>query len=170
MTTLHTFDALNGAMPVGVLVQGTDGNIYGTTSYGGPNNSGTVFRVSPQGTTTSFAGFPGGLPYAGLTQGTDGNFYGTTYEGDGTVFSLSVGLGPFVETLPTAGKVGSRIVVLGNALTGTTSVTFNGTATTFTVVSPTEIKTTVPTGATSGKVQVTTPHGTLTSNVEFRVK
>jgi uncharacterized protein (TIGR03437 family) len=53
---------------------------------------------------------------------------------------------------------------------GTTSVTFNGTAAAFTVVSGTEITTMVPTGATSGRVQVTTPHGTLTSNVVFRVK
>jgi uncharacterized protein (TIGR03437 family) len=81
-----------------------------------------------------------------------------------------VGFGPFVETLPAFGKPGSAVVVLGNGLTGATSVTFNGTSAAFTVVSPTEIETTVPTGATSGKVQVTTPSGTLSSNVVFRVK
>jgi len=54
-------------------------------------------------------------------------------------------------------------------LKGTTRVTFNGTAAVFKVVSSTELTTTVPTGATSGKVQVTTPNGKLTSNVNFQV-
>jgi uncharacterized protein (TIGR03437 family) len=78
-------------------------------------------------------------------------------------------LGAFVETLPTSGKVGAAVVILGNNLMGSTSVTFNGTAATFTVVSSTEIRTSVPSGATTGKVQVVTPKGTLTSNVKFRV-
>jgi len=108
-----------------------------------------------------------------VVQATNGNLYGTTYAGGantiGTVFSLSVGLGPFVETQPTSGKVGTPVIILGNNLTRTTSVTFNGTAATFTVVSSTEIKTTVPGGASTGKVKVKTPTRTLTSNVLFRV-
>jgi uncharacterized repeat protein (TIGR03803 family) len=107
-------------------------------------------------------------------QATNGNFYGTTANGgtlgEGTVFSLSVGLGPFVETRPTFGKAGATVVILGTNLTGATSVSFNGTAAKFTVVSKSEIKTTVPTGATTGKVKVTTPKRTLTSNLVFRVK
>jgi uncharacterized protein (TIGR03437 family) len=55
-------------------------------------------------------------------------------------------------------------------LTGATSVTFSGTAATFTVVSASEITTTVPTGAATGTVQVATPGGTLSSNVPFIVK
>ena len=106
-------------------------------------------------------------------QATDGNFYGTTgaggTDGSGTVFSLAVGLGPFVETVPTSGKVGAPVIILGTNLTGATSVTFNGTAATFKIVSASEITTTVPAGATTGPVQVTTPSGTLTSNVNFRV-
>ena len=88
---------------------------------------------------------------------------------DGTVFSLSVGLGPFVETQPTSGEVGAAVKILGTNLTGATSVTFNGTAATFTVVSHSLITTTVPAGATTGKVQVIAPGGTLSSNVPFRV-
>ena len=88
---------------------------------------------------------------------------------DGTVFSLALGLSRFVTTLPTSSKVRSPVIILGNNLTGATSVTFNGAPATFTVVSGTEIKTTVPTGATTGKVKVTTSSGTLTSNVNFRV-
>ena len=107
-----------------------------------------------------------------------GNLYGTTPEGGGsggcalgcgTVFAVSTGLGPFVKTVPTAGKVGANVIILGNGLTGTTSVSFNGAAATFKVVSNTEITTTVPTGATTGTVKVTTPSRTLKSNVVFRV-
>jgi hypothetical protein len=54
-------------------------------------------------------------------------------------------------------------------LTGATSVTFNGTVATFTVVSKSEIKTTVPEGATTGKIDVKTPRSVLKSNVVFRV-
>lgn len=86
------------------------------------------------------------------------------------MFSLSVGLGPFVETLTTSGKMGAAVTILGTDLKGATSVTFNGTAATFTVVSKSEITTTVPTGATTGFVEVTTRGGTLKSDVVYTVK
>jgi hypothetical protein len=90
--------------------------------------------------------------------------------GDGTIFKLSVGLGPFVKTLPTSGRAGAPIQILGTDLTGATSVTFNGTPAAFTVnATGTAISTTVPTGATTGTVQVVAPTGTLSSNVPFRV-
>ncbi len=60
--------------------------------------------------------------------------------------------------------------ILGQGLTGTTSVTFNGVAaTSFKVGSDTFMTAVVPSGATTGPVVVTTPGGTLTSNVSFRV-
>jgi uncharacterized repeat protein (TIGR03803 family) len=106
-------------------------------------------------------------------QDTDGNFYGTTDSGGpnggGTVFRLSVGLGSFVKTQTTVGEAGAAIKTLGTALTGTTRVTFNGSAATFTVISASEIITSVPTGATTGLVAVVTPSGTLSSNVVFNV-
>ena len=74
-----------------------------------------------------------------------------------------------MQTVPTSGKVGAKVLILGTNLTGATSVTFNGTAATFSVVSKSEIKTTVPTGATTGTVEVTTPKGALKSNGVFRV-
>jgi uncharacterized repeat protein (TIGR03803 family) len=191
LVTLHSFDGTDGAGPLPRLVEGTDGNFYGTTLSGGANSNandcpyiscGTVFTITPSGTLTTLYNFcshnnctDGGEPYAGLIQDTNGNFYGTTAYGGskdcgcGTVFSLSVGLGPFVKAQPTSGTVGAAVNILGTNLTGTTSVTFNGTAATFTVVSASEITTTVPTGATTGTVQVVTPGGTLSSNVLFRV-
>jgi uncharacterized repeat protein (TIGR03803 family) len=106
-------------------------------------------------------------------QGTDGNFYGTTFEGggsyDGTVFRISMGLGPFVTFVRGAGKVAGTVGILGQGFTGTTSVSLNGIPASFTVVSATLIKATVPAGATTGYVTVTTPSGTLTSNVPFHV-
>jgi uncharacterized repeat protein (TIGR03803 family) len=176
LTTLHSFDLTDGANPHAALVQGTDGNLYGTTYEGGANGYGSVFNVTPGGTLTTLYSFDtveNKHPHAALVQGTDGNFYGTTLEGrtifTGTVFSLSVGLGPFVETQTTSGKVGKAVKILGTNLTGATSVTFNGTAATFTVISRSFIKTSVPVGATTGTVQVVTPGGTLSSNVPFTV-
>jgi uncharacterized protein (TIGR03437 family) len=80
-----------------------------------------------------------------------------------------VGLASFVKTLPRAGQVDTTVSILGTDLTGATSVSFGGTAATFTVVSATEITTTVPAGATTGRVEVVTPSATLSSNVPFRV-
>jgi len=181
LTTLHSFDGTDGAAPIAALIQATNGDLYGTTSNGGSGSCtygcGTVFKITLSGKLTTLHGFggtDGTNPAAALVQDTNGNFYGTTPSGGGygagTVFSLSVGLGPFVETQPTSGKVGAAVKILGTDLKGTTSVTFNGTAAKFTVVSKSEIKTTVPKGATTGKVKVKTPKGTLKSNVVFRVK
>ena len=106
-------------------------------------------------------------------QATNGSFYGMTQFGGspayGTVFEFSTGLGPFVAESPTFGKVGQSVIIFGNNLTGSTSVTLNGAPATFTVVSDTFIKAAVPAGATTGLIEVTTPSGTLKSDVTFQV-
>ena len=180
LTTLHNFcpqsGCADGSYPDAGLILATDGNLYGTTAAGG-TGSGTAFKITPQGKLTtlhSFAGTDGSDPFGPLVQATNGIFYGTTYTGGanasyGTVFSLANGLAPFAALVPTSGKVGATIIILGSNLTQTTSVAFNGKAATFTVVSASEIKATVPSGATSGKVKVMTPGAVLTSNVPFRV-
>ena len=72
--------------------------------------------------------------------------------------------------LPSSGPVGTAIDILGTNLTGATTVSFDGIAATFKVVSATEITTTVPSGTSSGTVMVTTSSGTkLSSNVAFQV-
>jgi uncharacterized repeat protein (TIGR03803 family) len=191
LTMLYSFCVQNlpcpdGNSPLG-LFQATNGIFCGTTGSGGSSSAcgdggcGTIFQVTQVGTLTTLHNFDstdGDFPWAGVVQATNGNFYGTTTYGGtstncsggcGTVFRLGVRLGPFVQTLPTSGPVGTPVTILGNNLVGTTAVTFNGTAATFTVVSSTVIKATVPGGATTGKVTVTTPKGTLTSKVNFRV-
>jgi uncharacterized repeat protein (TIGR03803 family) len=181
LTTLHAFDVTDGSKPYAGLVQATDGNFYGTTSEGGAHNQGTVFKITSGGTLTNLHSFcsqtncaDGADPRAGLTQATNGSLYGTTSSGGaigaGTVFKLSSRwLVPFVESLPTSGNVGAAVIILGTKLAGTTAVSFSGTAATFTVVSGTEITTTVPSGATTGFVTVTTPSGKLKSNKKFRI-
>jgi uncharacterized repeat protein (TIGR03803 family) len=191
LTTLYSFclrsACADGTTPFAGLVQGTDGNFYGTTSGGGSKGHGTVFKITPSGALTTLYSFcslggssctDGEYPDAGLVQDTSGSFYGTTERGGtgsgctrgcGTIFSLSVGLGPFVTTIPRAGKPGEAVDILGTDLTGATGVAFNGTAAAFTVVSPSLITATVPAGATDGKVTVATSGGTLLSNVPFAV-
>jgi uncharacterized repeat protein (TIGR03803 family) len=190
LTTLYSFCSLGGALctdgsfPRAALVLATNGALFGTTESGGAGGGGTAFAITPSGTLTTLHNFcstsAGGVdctdgsdPVAGLVQDTDGKFYGTTLEGGannyGTVFSISVGLGPFVETRPASGMTGRFVEILGSNLTGTTSVSFNGTAGTFKVVSSTLITTAVPSGAATGTVQVVTPSRTLSSNVPFRV-
>jgi uncharacterized repeat protein (TIGR03803 family) len=226
----------DGAAPVGVLVQGYDGNFYGTTYYGGTSARcsgacGTLFKITPSGAEKvfhSFTGFPdGAYPDTGLTLGTDGNFYGTTSVGGkynyGTIFritpagkltilynfcsvrgcvdgiypktplvqhtngkfygsttgnslggsvfySLDMRLKPFAGLVNWSGKVGATAEILGQGFTGTTNVSFNGTNTkAFTVVSETYLTVTVPAGATTGFVTVTTPGGALKSSRKFLV-
>jgi uncharacterized repeat protein (TIGR03803 family) len=232
LTTLHSFDATDGANPLAGPIQATNGDFYGTTYLGGANNSGTIYKMTPGGALTTIYSFcpltncpDGANPYDALVQGNDGNFYGTTYAGganlfgtifeitpggafttlhsfdqssdgfeteaglfqatngflygtnydggadfDGTVFSLSMpSLSPFVETLPTFGAAGHEIHILGNDLAGATGVSFNGKAGVFKVVSGSLITATVPKGATTGFVTVTGPSGTLKSNTKFIV-
>jgi uncharacterized repeat protein (TIGR03803 family) len=192
LTTLYNFCSQSGCadgdFPEGGVIQATNGSLYGTTrvggAYCGPGGCGTIFSITPTGafaTVYNFCPQAGGCasglaPQAPLLQGTNGKFYGTAPEGGdtgnpgvGTIFSLSVGLGQFVETQTTLGKVGSSVNILGTDLTGATSVSFNGTPAAFSVSSPALITTTVPAGATSGTVQVVTPGGALSSNVPFHV-
>jgi uncharacterized repeat protein (TIGR03803 family) len=100
LTTLYSFDRMDGFDSFSALVQGADGNFYGTTYAGGANNKGTVFKMTPQGALTTLYAFcpqpgctDGSSPSAGVVQGTDGNFYGTTQGGgadrEGTVYKVT---------------------------------------------------------------------------------
>ncbi len=101
-TLLHAFGSFgDGQHPTGALIQGQDGNFYGTTRDGGlatatlPDGMGTVFRMTPEGTVTTLHRFglaEGINPWAGLAEGEDGAFYGTTPKGGlghGTVYRIT---------------------------------------------------------------------------------
>jgi hypothetical protein len=108
-----------------------------------------------------------------LLQHTNGILYGDTYAGGkfdkGVFYSLDAGLPPFVTYLPTYGRAGVVVQILGQGFTDTSQVFFNGTLATFKLVYPTYIRATVPDGATSGPITVVTANGTLTSNKVFIV-
>jgi uncharacterized repeat protein (TIGR03803 family) len=182
LTIVHSFIESDGRNP-GPPVQAVDGNFYGATGYGGTSDAnGTLYMMTPAGVVTTLHNFDGtddgSNPYM-LIQDTSGVLFGTTGGGGdltcnppygcGTVFSLAMGLGPFVETLPAAGRVGTKVTILGTNLTGATGVTFNGTASSFQLISSSEITATVPGGATSGKVKVTKASGALASKSAFRI-
>jgi uncharacterized repeat protein (TIGR03803 family) len=183
LTTLYSFDSPvgpGGSYPNGII-QTSDGNFYGSTLYGGSANCsfgfdcGTIFTITPEGALTTMydsSASDGGEP-SSLVQATNGALYGTSGSTDkvayGSLFSLSVGLRPFVETVPVAGSAGTRVRILGTDLTHATGVNFHGTPATFNLVSSSEITTTVPAGAITGRVQVAGPSGTLLSNVPFHV-
>ncbi len=191
LTTIYRFCSqarcTDGLAPQS-LIQGSDGNLYGATAGGGDLNCnpgpgggcGTIFELTHTGvfaTLHTFESTDGSYPY-GLSQSTDGKFYGVTSNGGsssacslgcGTIYSLDAGLAPFTSFVFPAGKIGQTIGLLGQGFTGTSDVSFNGTAATFTVVSDTFLLATVPTGAKSGYVTVSTPGGTLQSNIAFTV-
>jgi uncharacterized repeat protein (TIGR03803 family) len=179
LTVLHDFaGGSDGYNQVGGLVQATDGNFYGTNDIGPIDFvGGVIFRVSSTGTFATLYDFVGGSAGASaqatLLQHTNGVLYGTTCCGGinsvGNFYSFDVGLGPFVSFLPAAGVVGKTLDILGQGFTGTTGVSFNGTPATFKVWHDTFLTATIPAGATTGFVIVTTPGGTLTSNKQFRV-
>ncbi|MBZ5574365.1 MAG: hypothetical protein LAO09_21115 [Acidobacteriia bacterium] len=180
LKTLHLFDGTDGCTPIGSLLQATDGNLYGTTCCDGANHRGTIFIVSTNGVLTTLYSFQDtdGSPGGGLFQSTGGALYGTTVDGGaydcggyhcGTIYRLDMGFGPFVRLVRDLGKVGQTGGILGQGFTGTIDVSLNGTPASFTIVSNTFMKATVPAGATTGYVTVITPSGTLTSNVPFRV-
>jgi uncharacterized repeat protein (TIGR03803 family) len=117
LTTLHSFDGTDGSGPNAALVQGTDGNFYGTTGGGGSDEScnagngcGTIFEITPSGTLTTLQSFNGtnGFETNGVVQGTDGKFYGTTRAG-GSNESSEGGAGTFFSIVP-----GDTLVTLYN--------------------------------------------------------
>ena len=130
VTVLYNFCSqpacTDGALPVAPLLQGTDGNFYGTTDIGGAGASGTVFKMTPSGTLTtlhSFDGADGSIVQSALIAGSDGNFYGTTAGGgasdEGTIFVISPG-GAFTSLYSFSGTNGrnpfAALIQTGNGV------------------------------------------------------
>jgi uncharacterized repeat protein (TIGR03803 family) len=101
ITTLSSFNGANGASPYGGVTIDANGNLFGTTTYGGTNNSGTVWEIAKgSGTITALASFNwtnGGYPSAGVTVDSNGDLFGTAEyggtKGSGTVWELAKGSG-----------------------------------------------------------------------------
>ena len=107
LTTLYAFcsqpGCADGTGPQAGLIQASDGNFYGTTSGGGANNYGTVFKITPSGALTTLHSFgyaDGDSPLGALVQASDGNFYGTTELGGNSGCSFDRGCGTAFKMTP----------------------------------------------------------------------
>ena len=184
-------ESANGCCSIysGNLVQGRDGNIYGTTYLGGSEFRGTIFQMTPAGAITTLHNFvspEGNGPQGGLSMGLDGNFYGTTYQGGahsaGTIFQITpggtfttlysfsnTGDGAFPHTPPVPAPDGN---LYGTTATGTASVVYKITpAGVFTKLAtlPAESDGALVLGA-DGKFYGTTLHGgTFNGGIVFSV-
>jgi uncharacterized repeat protein (TIGR03803 family) len=190
LTTLHALNgSTDGAYPAAGLAFGSDGNFYGTTQVGG---GGTLFQVTPAGGFSVLFNFDtaegnDGYVPTNLVQHTNGLFYGVTTSGGsrsgigtyncglnidsgcGVFYSWNAGLSPFVSSVQLMGAVESSVEILGQGFDSSTTVSFNGTPASVRVQSGEALSATVPAGATTGSITVTTSTGTLTSNRQFIV-
>jgi uncharacterized repeat protein (TIGR03803 family) len=100
LTTLYNFNGTtDGSAPAATLVQGVDGNFYGSTTQGGAAGLGTIFQLTAGGSLSTLYSFTGGVdgsaPVGPLVQMTDGAFYGLTASGgsstNGSVFRINAG-------------------------------------------------------------------------------
>ena len=188
-TVVHSFAAtgLEGENPSSSLVQATDGKLYGVTNAGGTLSGGTIYSITTARTFSVLYNFDGNNttnganPASPLKQNTNGTLYGSTNIGGtgticgsgvgcGVVYSLDVGLGPFVNLVTASGTEGAKIGILGQGFTAASVVKFGGTqATTIQRSGATFISATVPAGALTAAVTVTTGATTLTSPQTFKV-
>jgi uncharacterized repeat protein (TIGR03803 family) len=133
LTTLYPFNYGDGTYPAAGLIQGSDGNFYGTTYSGGANGFGTVFAIAAGGAFTTLASFDafddGAHPESAVVQGVDGNLYGTTTSGGpgngGTIFKLSITSAPVITSQPASQTafVGAN-VMLSVAVFGSAPMTY----------------------------------------------
>jgi uncharacterized repeat protein (TIGR03803 family) len=188
LTVLHDMNGTtDGSTTWAGLVQATDGNFYGVNAFNGatstncPSGCGTIYQITPGGVFSVLYNFDlttGQNPYSTLTQHTDGLLYGASEFGGvtasncncGVLYSLNIGAAPFVRLVTPAGRVATKIGILGQDFTSSSVVTFGSVPATAVLLSGTTFLTaTVPSGATTGAVTVTTTAGTLTGSTTFRV-
>jgi uncharacterized repeat protein (TIGR03803 family) len=181
VTVLHNFTGgSDGQAPVGGFLQGSDGFLYGTTCEGGTSAEGVLFRISTTGKFTVLHNFDlstGACPVT-LMQHTNGFLYGEASGGGffnnvtygGVFYRYDLGLPPFVTYLPSYGRVGTQVDILGEGFRTYSQVFFNGVRAQIITVQPTYMRVVVPHGATSGWITVTTTKGTLKSNKKFLVR
>jgi uncharacterized repeat protein (TIGR03803 family) len=182
VTILHSFGALfgDGEYPGAGLLLATDGNYYGSAAEGGTWDDGILFNTTVGGVYTQLYSFNNSSnlmqmsPLSPPVQNTNGTLYGVTEFGgtdnEGTIYSLNMSLPAFVNSPLFSGKEGGSVLILGQHLNGTSKVTFNGLPADFVVKSDTHLTATVPTGASTGYIEVTTGSGVVKSRKVFHVQ
>ena len=147
------------------ITAGPDGALWFTNEG---NN--TIGSITTAGVVSNYTSATIDAPSA-ITSGPDGALWFTN-QGNNSIGRISVGSasGPTITSFtPTSGPVGTGVTIKGTNLSGATKVTFNGTVATITKDTATKIKVKVPSGATTGKITVTTTGGTVTSTSKFKV-
>ena len=163
--TITSFNPTSGPIGTLVTINGTHFNSPVVTDVEfDDRNAGTFTVVNDTRITAT-------VP----SNGTDGPIQVTNAAGTATSstnFNVTQSPRPTITSFtPTVGPIGTSVVITGTNLTGATRVRFNGVrAATFTVNSNTQITATVPTGATTGHLSVTTPGGTATSTANFTIR
>jgi len=169
----------NGSSPFSGVVQGSDKFLYGVTQNGGANGLGVFFKVSTTGSgyqvLRSFDTTTGDSPSTTPLLHTNGKIYGMTFHGgahvsDGVLYSMDVGLKPFVEPLNLHfAKDNTSVPLLGQGFTTATGVLFGTGAGTLTVTNDTFASGKILSGATTGVITVNEPGGNLTTLQNFKI-
>jgi uncharacterized repeat protein (TIGR03803 family) len=188
VTLLHSFGdgtvSNDGSVPMAALIQGADGNFYGTTSARGRAADGVVFELTPQGVYTILHHFGDGTvtndgsgPEAALLQGPDGNLYGTTVyggsAGEGTVFSINPSL-PALTSAPTvSGTAGVPLSYRAVGSQGTESFSATNLPGGLSIDSASGLITGTPgtgtVGATTATITLTNAVGSTAAQVTFNI-
>jgi IPT/TIG domain len=157
-----TFGLIGQTVDVG-LGDPTDGaDILGSDPLCG-------FAVAPASTLDGLVDLNSDVAITSADTCTNGCFFGHNVTLGLVQVEGSTSAPTITSFSPTSGPVGATVTINGTNFTGATSVKFNGVSATFIVNSATKITATVPTGATTGRISVTTPGGTATSTSDFTV-
>jgi len=161
--TIASFTPTSGLTGAEVTITGA--NFSGASSVQFNGVSATTFTV--QSAAEIRANVPSGASSGKISVTTDG---GTALSTDDFTVTTPPAVPTIASFTPTSGLTGAEVTILGSNFSGASSVQFNGvSATTFTVQSAAEIRANVPSGASSGKISVTTDGGTALSSTNFTV-
>ena len=143
----------------GSITAGPDGALW----FDGYSNA--VVRITTSGTRSLY--YAPGVEVDGITTGPDGALWFTN--SDNAIGRVTVPHPELASFRPTSGVVGTSVTITGTALEGAGSVTIGGIGAVTSEDTATKIKFTIPSGAQSGKIEVTTPSGTGVSSKKFMV-
>ena len=184
VTILHSFNPATdyAVFPTSALLQATDGNFYSTSNacneFLSCGQFVDIYKLTPGGALTVVEELTvtnGTAAYWTVTQDTNGILYGVAQQGGtasgGVLFSVNISASQFARLVSTSAKEGAKIGIIGQGFTSASVVKFGGVqATSIQRTGATFINATVPAGALSGAVTVTTGATTLTSSQTFKVK
>jgi hypothetical protein len=157
---ITSFSPTSGGVGTAMTITGS--GFTGATGVAFNGAAAATYAV--QSDTQITASVPAGATTGPISVATPG---GTATSGA----SFTVVAAPAIDSLsPSSGKPGKSVTITGTNFGGATKVAFNGTAATYTLKSATQLVATVPQGATTGPISVTTPGGTATSSSQFIVR